>query len=139
MPLSRAEKTYLLHLQTHVSEDTPTQQRNRLKLQLIYYRELAEISPIPETRERCQKRYEEVLCSQFFLDGCNNCGEIFANHVGLWTLNADAQVGDKEKVNTGIFEVCYILKRLSDRTNYMGHRVEAVNPCDDEFMEEIST
>ena len=118
---------------------TPAQKRNFLKNQLTYYKWQAENSEIPETRERCQRRYEETLVSQHFFEGCDNCGEPFANHPGLWTLNADAQVGDKEKVNTGIFEVCYILKRLSDRTNYLGHRVEATNPCDDDFMEDIST
>ncbi len=41
--------------------------------------------------------------------------------------------------NTGTFKVCYILERREDKTNYLGHKVEADNPCDGAFMEDISS
>ncbi len=117
---------------------TLAQKKKNLDADSIYYLDMMQ-SNIPLTRERGVSGYKKARRARYFLEGCSHCGEPFANHPGLWTLNTEARVGDKETVNTGIFEVCYIIEVRKDRMNYLGHKVEPLDPCDEEFMEDISS
>lgn len=122
--------------------DTRTQKRNLVEMQLSYYKEMAENDPIPETRERGQRRYEETLVKQQELDPlCESCGKPEVDHVWLTESELNEwrpQEGFKKNSCARKHKPGSTEPELPSPLIFKVWSPPE-NPCDSSFMEEISS
>jgi hypothetical protein len=121
---------------------TPSQKRNLIETQLAYYKLEAEHSSIPETRERCQRRYEETLAKKRELDASGelcHCGKPEVDHI--WISESEL---NEWRPQEGFKKNSCARKPGPDHTEGEPELIFKVwsppeNPCDEEYMEEISS
>ena len=112
--------------------------------------------PILEVTTDVMELISSGRMSEFFKEGCRVCDKPSSLHGVMWVKGHPKEgelVGDDEEkmlwtahdttlekyLHPGIFRVCILLKRLEDRTNFLGSMHAPSNPVDPEVLKEISS